>query len=400
MLRLRQLARPHLLAAALAASPAAAATQQPRLTIDAGAAAVSYRAATGAGVDDARVTAATVSPALRLDAPLAALDAGGTFSEGAAGAWTMQGAVAGSLFTPPAGPLRGELGATVGGSAHRDGTRTGLMLGRARLHVAGATRGLWVGGGGGRTWDEAAGWHRTAVGDIGAWAALGRVTLSVAAAPTAVDTAPGAGVRYTDAEAAVRWAGGRAELAGSLGGRASGGPGTTGWGPATWGSAAATWWMAPRVAVVAAAGAYPVDYAQGFPGGRFGSVALRFAVGGAAPPRPAAPASPTDAPEAAPVAPAFGVHDAGRDSATGMTRRALRVRADGASRVELMGDVTDWAPVLLRRTADGWWEVTLPARAGAHQLNVRLDGGRWLVPPGLTALPDDFGGAVGLLVLQ
>jgi hypothetical protein len=33
-------------------------------------------------------------------------------------------------------------------------------------------------------------------------------------------------------------------------------------------------------------------------------------------------------------------------------------------------------------------------------MNVRVDGGAWGVPPGLTAVKDEFGGLVALLVVQ
>jgi hypothetical protein len=33
-------------------------------------------------------------------------------------------------------------------------------------------------------------------------------------------------------------------------------------------------------------------------------------------------------------------------------------------------------------------------------MNIRLDGGPWTVPPGLLAMLDEFGGSVGLLVVQ
>jgi hypothetical protein len=40
------------------------------------------------------------------------------------------------------------------------------------------------------------------------------------------------------------------------------------------------------------------------------------------------------------------------------------------------------------------------ARAGTYRLNVRVDGGEWVAPPGLLDVEDEFGGRVGLLVLS
>jgi hypothetical protein len=33
-------------------------------------------------------------------------------------------------------------------------------------------------------------------------------------------------------------------------------------------------------------------------------------------------------------------------------------------------------------------------------MNLRLNGGQWLVPPGLLSMLDEFGGRVGLLVVE
>jgi hypothetical protein len=68
--------------------------------------------------------------------------------------------------------------------------------------------------------------------------------------------------------------------------------------------------------------------------------------------------------------------------------------------VELMADFTDWTPVPFAERADGVWELALFISPGVHRVNVRVDGGPWQVPPGLTAARDEFGGEVGLLVVQ
>lgn len=80
--------------------------------------------------------------------------------------------------------------------------------------------------------------------------------------------------------------------------------------------------------------------------------------------------------------------------------RELRVRASGATSVELMGDFTNWKPVSLRDTGLGWWSVALPITTGIHELNVRLNGGQWTVPPGLMEKHDEFGSSVGLIVIR
>jgi hypothetical protein len=76
------------------------------------------------------------------------------------------------------------------------------------------------------------------------------------------------------------------------------------------------------------------------------------------------------------------------------------LRLPNVERVELSGDFTDWKPVALTKVGPALWTVTLPMRAGTHRLNIRVDGGAWVAPPGLVAMRDDFAGEVGVVVLQ
>ena len=225
-------------------------------------------------------------------------------------------------------------------------------------------------------------------GELGAWARLGDAVLVATVSPAAL----GDSLRYTDAIGSAQWARGPLEGALSLGTRT--GDRTARADRRTWADASATLWLASRLAVTASAGTYPLDPTQGFPGGRYASLALRLAA------RPRQPSAATErdtargardvAPDTAAVALAVAP---GNTAAT----RAVRVHAPAASRVELAGDFTDWQPSALTRGADGWWTIELPLRPGTHQLNVRLDGGAWVVPQGATALADEFGGTVGIV---
>jgi 1,4-alpha-glucan branching enzyme len=76
------------------------------------------------------------------------------------------------------------------------------------------------------------------------------------------------------------------------------------------------------------------------------------------------------------------------------------IEAPRARRIEISGDFTSWKPMALARAPDGRWTLTLPLGAGTHRLNARVDGGSWIVPPGLTTMSDDFAGEVGLLVIE
>jgi hypothetical protein len=79
--------------------------------------------------------------------------------------------------------------------------------------------------------------------------------------------------------------------------------------------------------------------------------------------------------------------------------REILVNVTGAMRVELAGDFTDWQPRAMVRIDENTWSVRLTLPPGIHRLNVRVDGGGWLVPAGLTSIEDEYGGQVGLLVI-
>ena len=78
----------------------------------------------------------------------------------------------------------------------------------------------------------------------------------------------------------------------------------------------------------------------------------------------------------------------------------LVIRMPGASSVEIMGDFTDWEATHLSHRSDGAWELRIQTGAGAHRLNVRVDGGPWRVPRGTRLEEDEFGGAVGIIVIR
>ena len=51
-------------------------------------------------------------------------------------------------------------------------------------------------------------------------------------------------------------------------------------------------------------------------------------------------------------------------------------------------------------TGDDWWETSLTIAPGLHQVQVRLDGGPWQVPPGLPRTNREFAGEAGVLVVN
>ena len=78
----------------------------------------------------------------------------------------------------------------------------------------------------------------------------------------------------------------------------------------------------------------------------------------------------------------------------------VRVHARDAHAVEVTGDITDWAPVALQRGAGGWWAVLLRAPVGVHRVQLRVDGGAWLAPPGLPRAADSESGPAGVLLVS
>jgi 1,4-alpha-glucan branching enzyme len=88
------------------------------------------------------------------------------------------------------------------------------------------------------------------------------------------------------------------------------------------------------------------------------------------------------------------------DCRCGEEGQTLLVRATEASSIEVVGDFTDWEPVALSPAEASSWRVTLPLPPGTYRFNIRIDGGAWLVPAGMTSLIDEFGGVVGLLTVR
>lgn len=340
--------------------------------------------------DSIDATSVAVSPTFGIAGRRASFELGGTLSRFDGGDWAGQGSLTGGVFAPAGRRLAGELAGWAGGSAHEDGTKTGQAVGTVRGHVLGPRAGGWIGGGAGyvRTSDERSNGLRHL--EAGGWTRMGRVTLLGSVSPTAV----GDSIRYTDAQVFLRWIGSGVEIGGSLGWRWGSRRPTDAGDRSVWGNGSAAVWLMPWLALTASGGSYPLDLTQGFPGGRYGSVGLRLTTRS----RTASPewegrhgrelANPAE----------FGITDFEvRAGSTGTG--TVRVRAPGAKSVEISGDFTSWEPVSLTASGSGWWTASLPIPRGTHQVSVRRDGGRWLVPPGLIGVRDEFGGEAGILVI-
>jgi predicted carbohydrate-binding protein with CBM48 len=332
--------------------------------------------------DSINVNAFTIAPGFQLAGRRGYGFAAGSLAQ-MREASTYSGTVGAGLSTDVARRFSGEIGGTAGGSAHSDDSRTGQLLGSGRLYLNGRTGGAWGGGGIGSTWDGGR-WRDLFEASAGAWVTNGPTNGVLSLTRTSVDDT----IQYADALLTVRHEAQRAELSATLGTR-FGDPLPTLVTDRVWGSISAVLWMFPSVGVVAAAGTYPIDFSQGYPGGRFASLAIRFA------------ARRTRAVIEAPTL--NGARDAtARTFEVRPTRggaQRLRVYAPAASSVEIMGTFSDWRAVPLAREGGGWWSVTLSLGRRSHEINLRVNGGPWEVPPGLTPLRDEFGNTTGILVV-
>jgi Carbohydrate-binding module 48 (Isoamylase N-terminal domain) len=364
----------------IGAPPARA--QLTEASVDVGGMALRYADTLSTGV-------ATVSPHLLFDSGHSIADASGTFSQFLPGGWSAQGAVSGSLLSGARGGFFGELGAFGGGSTHSDGTRTGEVLGNLRLHFQHSAGELFVGAAVGRT-SFADGSQRILLGEAGLSVRLQEVDATLTVSPIALDS-----IQYTDTQLSASWTRAGFDFEGVVGFRLGDQLTDLGATARAWGSLSAIAWLTPHFAAVLSGGSYPIDPTQGFPGGRFVSASIRFARAGNRPtPAMATDASPAGLTTEAPIIERFTWEKSGTGDVI------LRANAPRAQTVEVTGDFTKWEPIQLSSESGGWWTIRLPLPAGKYQMNLRINGGSWLVPPGLLPIADEFGGSVGLLVVE
>ena len=353
-------------------------------TVDIGGAALRY-------ADTLSTGAGTITPHVVADWRSTLVEASGTYSQFTAGGWSAQGSLAASRFTPSVHGLFGEIGGFAGGSTHNDGTRTGEAIANGRLHLTQTSGELYFGVGVGRTWDGI-GWRSVLLGEAGISVGTGSTNALISLTPTIVNDS----IKYADAQASLGWKREAVDLGASLGFRVGDQLTTLGTNARSWASVSAAYWMMPRLGLVVSGGTYPVDPTQGFPGGRFVSLSLRVAPGRRSNPLPGAQVSygSTSPADVASAVTGFAVKRLNDDLVS------IRVDAPSGRLVEITGDFTNWTPLRLVSAGVGSWSTTLPIRSGTYQMNVRVDGGSWMVPPGLLSMVDEFGGTVGLLVIE
>ena len=362
---------------ALALGVATPARAQLRTSLDVGAASVTYDG-------DYRSSAMSLTPTLELSRARTSVLATGSLSRFEAGGHSISGVVGASLLTSGSSRVRGELGLVAGGSTPDEGFSTTRFLGQLRLHVLHGDGGMWLGVNGGQA--GIAGTYRgVRAGEAGGWWRAGTLLLTAALEPASVGDSG-----WVDVRANVRWERGPLEVGAAAGVRS--GAFTS---ERRWQAIDATWWIGRFVALTAAGGSYLADPMQSTPGGRYVSVGVRLSRHG---PQAQAIAELRRAARAPLLA--RPVADAMEVRAGAGARRVVVITAPGARTVELMGDFTEWRILSLASAREGRWEIALPIDAGTHRFNVRVYGGAWGAPRGVTTITDDFEGVVGILTVK
>lgn len=355
---------------------------------------------------------------LRFDRPWLTTTLEGAAAGESRARWAYGGLLTATIWAPAWSGLRpsfsfagAQQNAPLGGSVRES-------QGVVRLGYHRASSGVWVGGG----WGDAklvaaasdavrttpapilpAGWST----EFGGWHQFGSaiVRLSVSSRARTLDVSPGSPRavaigplhydprsrtylvdtvlaepdRWTEAEVGAYWAHGPITLDAAVGrpltGIATG---------KVWTRLDASIALDQRLALVVGGGAAPPELALLAPDRRRFTLGFRFS---------RAPLRHAEAPAIEPSAAAFRVERAD-------ARRArIRVRVPGARTVELGADFTGWRPVQLERGGPDDWTVTLPIAPGTYHVNLRVNGGTWIAPPGLARVHDDFAGVVGLVVV-
>lgn len=327
------------------------------------------------------------------------------------------GLMTASWYQPVAGPLLFELTGTAQGQHGIGLTDAGAARGGARLHLRSRDRGIWLGFEGGRDY---LGPNRR--WEAAAWKNIGRLSIQVQGWQTATSLAQSVGIdstvrlpdtlspepsgdkrirTTTDVGLWVRWGGNRTELAvasgirfglrqpglspgTSLGDQSETSPSNRAMLSSTWWMAEGTWWLMDRIGLVGSVGRQPTDPSIAVTGQSFLRVGFRAAL-----------QRRRVEPKLAPVNPLTAAFKAQRQTGEVVE---FTLRAPDARKVEIMGDFTDWSPVLMEQEGN-LWRVRLPASPGLHRMNVRYDGGAWRAPPVTRIVKDEFGQESGELMI-
>jgi hypothetical protein len=377
------------------------------------------------------VTAMRVAPTVQFELPHATFTAHGSAFVSDQNLQLADGIVSGTFTSPTVYGVRAEMIGNASRAIDDRSLGTDQVDVQTRVHLLFHQQGgVWLGGGVARPWRVAVA-SSANVTDAGAWAKVGdalarfgtatftatftnfsftkiatvddasspQLSCAVAATPAAdlsmramFSIAPGTSSdcerqsRFSDLEGTMHWEVGTIELTASTGYRFGDSYDVT---PDSkrWSTGMATVWLNDRIAVVGGGGRQPALPLRGLPARSFGMAGLELAYwpmnrGGV----------PVSLPRATLVK-TFEIHAL----PSGMQKIIIHV--GGVESVDVMGDFSDWIPLTLVRRGRDLWELSVPLAAGMHQINVRVDGGPWMAPPGTPTTHDSYGGDVGLIVV-
>ena len=336
------------------------------------------------------------------------------------------GIVSGTFTTPTVYGVRAEMIGNASRAVDQRSLGSDQVDVQTRIHVPfRQAGGLWFGGGVAKPWRVAV-ISSADVLDGGVWGKLGDGTskfgvatltatftnfsfskvASVRDSSTALSCAPAAvgnlpstsaledGVstacerqsRFSDMEGVLQWEVGPLEMR-AQGGYRFGDSYDVTPNSRRWSSARATFWLNERIAIIGGGGRQPALPLRGLPARSFGMAGLEIAY---------SPVSKNAIPVALPhmvLVKKFEMQP-GTDE-----MRKIVIRVGGVEKVDVMGDFSDWSPLTLVRRGRDLWELNVPLSPGMYHINVRVDGGPWMAPPGIPTMHDGFSGDVGLIVV-
>jgi hypothetical protein len=360
---------------------ARAARAQTQASFETGASYVAYRGFLPSA-------AFSLSPSLERAGRRWRLAADGSWLVFESGNTSLQGEATGSLLLPAAPRVFAQFDAEVGGSRYASFASFAHALARARLGFVRVGPGTaWISAAAGVTAADSA----QGLLQGGAAFRLDPRLLSVTISGTGTSVA---GFQYADLTAALSYGrAGEIQAAATLGARANDPDGDAG----PYVDATLSVPLGPTATLVLGGGRFAADLVRGNIAGHYLTAALRIATP-ATPraPRPALPRYDSLAGGAGATLVAAALEDVRCDAQHSCT---LVFHAVDATALDVMGDFTDWQPVALTHRQRHEWSITLPIVPGRHRLNVRIDGGAWGIPAGVTPADDDFEGLVGTVVV-
>jgi hypothetical protein len=378
------------------------------------------------------MSAIRVAPTLQFEMPYATLRARGSAFVNEQSLQLADGIVTGTFTSPTVYGVRAEMIGNASRAIDERSLGTDQIDVQTRVHVLFHEHGgVWLGGGVARPWRVGV-TSSADVTDAGAWTKVGdalakfgtatftatftnfsftkvasvddsgSASLSCTASPAAsanvaantmLSETAGTGPcerqsRFSDLEGSVHWEVGAIELTASSGYRFGDSYDVT---PDSkrWTAGTATVWLNDRIAIIGGGGRQPALPLRGLPARSYGMAGLELAYWPIS-----KGAVPVSLPHAILVK-TFEMH--ALPSSAGMEKVIIHV--GGVETVDVMGDFSDWSPLTLVRRGRDLWELSVPLAPGTHQINVRVDGGPWMAPPGVPTMHDNFGGDVGLIVV-